>query len=104
MTHTIYLSDERYIRLVQQARDAGYTVGRGAKSQIGDFIESLLKYSAIEAYNAICNGLSDIGLQVSRDVKDGACWHYQWKRGKRVGGFSTAENAIIAAVQEGARR
>jgi hypothetical protein len=43
----VHFPDERYEQLVRQAREAGYHVGLGARSQIGDYIQSLLDADAV---------------------------------------------------------
>jgi len=42
MARTVQLSDDRYHRLVQMARDRGFEVKSGPGSQLGDFVEWLL--------------------------------------------------------------
>lgn len=98
---TIYLSSERYKKLCSALIGRGYKLGRGPNSQIGEFIESLIDYAPVEEYNSIFEGLKSIGLRICSDARDGdSTWHYQWKRGKIVRGFSTPAAALIAAFQD----
>jgi hypothetical protein len=96
----IYLSDVRYEKLRTVAAEHGYSISRGPKSQIGEFIESLLDLDPIKDYNSIFDGLNSIGLEIASDVRDNSTWHYRWLRGKIVRGFTTPEAALIAAIQE----
>ena len=100
MPKQLQLSDARYLRLLALAQQAGYVVKRGPASQLGEFLDALMEAwdawpPSVAQYNALVEGLEQIGIVVRGDERG---WFF--RRGNRkVGGFVTAEAAIVAAIK-----
>ena len=109
MPKSIQISEERYERMNEAAQRVGFDLSRrGPGGQMGEFLDRLIEDAEhyrhlISEWNALVNGLQALGFRVwSGDDESG--WVFQWDGGKRVSGFASDGEAIIAAVKSKLRR
>lgn len=100
----VYLPDSIFEQWRAAGKRAGFDMDkRGAGGEGVEFARKLLDdaeyYSRlVGSWNALVNGMQALGFRVwSGSDEEG--WAYQWDSGKRVAGFGTDYEAIIAAVK-----